>query len=291
MKKICFFNHFHNGDIFNSKPFVMDIMNNVQTEFYYAHNLNHKIISDLDIRNVLLSEIPIPPKTKLAETDACYFINTWIGAYFEPDGECTLKFSYSMYEKIYLYLGDMWGIHIKLKPIEEYWPTIDFTKFDVRMVDSFVKDKRLVLISNGPAHSNQCVYNGDMKFIIEGLADMFPHISFVATQKFITSKVNIFFTDDIIKTNNSDLNEISYLSTYCDIIIGRSSGPFSFCLTKNNVYDEKKTFYCFGDRETDCFFHGTPTKAHLIFSKYETEEKIFSDIKTIIGEKTHVVLD
>lgn len=289
MKKICFFNHFHNGDIFNSKPFVMDIMNNIQTEFYYAYNLSPKIISDLNISCVELSSLPIPPKVKFAESDACYFINTWIGAYFEPDGECTLKFSYSMYEKIYSYLNTLLGSNLKLKPIEEYWPTIDFTKFDVASIDAFIKDKKIVLLSNGPAHSNQCVYNDDMKNVIEELANSFSYISFVATKKFNTTKENIHFTDDIIDINDSDLNEISYLSKYSDIVVGRSSGPFSFCLTKENVYDVNKTFYCFGDKETDCFFHGTSAKARFVFSKYENEKKLFFDIQNLIGEK-HVIL-
>lgn len=285
MKKICFFNHFHNGDIFNSKPFIMDIMSNVQTEFYYAHNLSPKIIADLNIGQLPVSGLPLPPKAKIGESDDCYFVNTWIGAYFEPDGECTLKFSYSMYEKIYSYLNDLCGTNLALKPIEEYWPRIDFTKFDIRSVDVFVEDKKIVLLSNGPAHSNQCVYNGDMKNIIEELADKFKNVSFVATKKFDATKQNIHFTDDIIKTNDSDLNEISYLSKYSDLIVGRSSGPFSFCLTKDNVNNTKKTFYCFGDKETDCFFHGTPANAQFIFAKYENEEKISSDLQQLIGEK------
>lgn len=263
----------------------MDIMSNIQTEFFYAHNLSPKIISDLNVGHIPLSSLPLPPKAKLAESDDCYFINTWIGAYFEPDGECTLKFSYSMYEKIYSYLNQILGTNLTLKPIEEYWPRIDFTKFDIRSVDEFIEDKKIVLLSNGPAHSNQCSYNGDMKNIIEELADKFRHVSFVATKKFNTEKQNIFFTDDIINVQDSDLNEISYLSKYSDLVIGRSSGPFSFCLTNENVYDIRKIFYCFGDKETDCFFHGTPANAKFIFAKYENGEKISSDLQNLIGEK------
>ena len=36
--------------------------------------------------------------------------------------------------------------------------------------------------------------------------------------------------------------EISYISTFCDVIIGRASGPHCFTHTKENLLNTKKTF-------------------------------------------------
>ena len=35
---------------------------------------------------------------------------------------------------------------------------------------------------------------------------------------------------------------ISFISTKCDIIIGRASGPFCYCHVKENLLDKNKTF-------------------------------------------------
>ena len=54
--------------------------------------------------------------------------------------------------------------------------------------------------------------------------------------------------------DNNDLNEISYLSTFCDVIIGKESGPFAFCTIKDNLMNENKTFINFCDRNDWVWF-------------------------------------
>ena len=63
---------------------------------------------------------------------------------------------------------------------------------------------------------------------------------------------NISYTSDIIGTKQEpDLQEISYLSTLVDVIIGKNSGPYVFCETYDNYMDKDKTFVSFNTKHKD----------------------------------------
>lgn len=288
INEICFFNHYHNGDIFNSKPFVQDIMNNISDKrYYYAHRTNQKILKDTNVTQLPLAFFPLNDKIKFAfnNTQDILFINTWIGSYFDIiKGECTLKFSYAMYEKIYEQINEILKTSLQLKDIQEYWPTINYSRFNLVFVNRLLmkhSGTKKILISNGPGHSNQCVYNQNMADMILEIASAKPNYTFVVTHKFPSTLENILFTDDM-EIEDGDLNEISFLSCMCDIIIGRSSGPFTFSIIKDNVDDPTKTFFCFGDREHDYFISGTPTACKSIFHKFESTDKLKESILSIL---------
>lgn len=285
-KPIIFYNHYHNGDLFNSKAFVIEIMEQMPIQFFYAHGKSEKTLKDLNIPQLKLEQIfPLTQqdnKYRMISADNVLLVNTWIGSYFEPEGECTLKFSYSMYEKIYDALNEVYGTNLRLKEdMNEYFPSVDFTAFDLIKTDEFLKSvsNKKVLCSNGPALSGQCVYNGDMREIIEKLSDEHDDTCFIATHKFDSDRKNIHFTQDIIGVDDCDLNEISYISNHCDLIVGRSSGPFSFSCTKHNMQNPDKTFLCFGDKITDCFQYGTNTKANFVFEQFTSLENLYTTIK------------
>lgn len=290
MKRIYFFNFFHNGDLFNSKPFVKEIMANIPVEYFYVHGKSPRILQDLDLKQLKLEQLfPITQndyKLKMIVADNAVVVNTWIGAYFEPDGECTLKFSYGMYKKVYEELNKLYGSNLSLgSNVVDYFPSVDFSKFDLKRIDDYMSKNsgRKILICNGPALSNQCSYNGDMREIIYALASEYRDINFICTHKFYCDIPNVSFSDDITAISDCDLNEISYISNFCDTIIGRSSGPFSFSCTKDNMNDEKKKFICFGDRITDCFQYGTDTKARFVFEKYSNSNNLLEVIKREIN--------
>lgn len=296
MKSICFFNCYHNGDVFNSKAFVTEIMRNIDTKYYYAHNNNPKIIADLPIEQINLSQIENfnNCSDKFIITDDVVYVNTWIGPYFEPNGECTLRFSYYMYGKIYEELNRIFGSSLSLGKAINYFPKVDYSFFpDVSKVDAFLAEnnsyKKKILISNGPGHSNQVArYNEDMSDIIDKLAEYYSYSHsnylFIATHKYDTKMNNVRFTDDIIQAQNGDLNEISYLSKFCDFVIGRSSGPYSFSCTYDNMNDETKTFFCFGDRRNDCFQVGIEeTKNKFIFHTFQTKEILYENLEKCLS--------
>jgi hypothetical protein len=64
--------------------------------------------------------------------------------------------------------------------------------------------------------------------------------------------MNIFYIEYILQKPFFNLNEISYFSTFCDILIGRGSGPFSFCEVKENL-DKIWVSITFPHLEKDAF--------------------------------------
>jgi hypothetical protein len=290
---IVFYSYFHNGDVFFSKPFIKQIMETIPVKFYYAHRNHPKILMDVDIQQIMLQQsMPMHSNKVIRANNAC-LVNTWIGAHFpfgvpgNKEGSCTIGYSYGMYELIYDQLNKIYGSNLKLnEDIKSYFSYINFDKFDLSKVKKYLSQdsRKKILISNNPGLSNQCSYNGNMQDIVEHLASSFKDISFICTLKFTTNHRNIFFTDDINQENQCDLNEISYLSKFCDIIVGRSSGPFSFSLTRENIQDYSKVFICFGDRITDCYQHNVKTNSKFVFEKILTQESLLNTIKNEINE-------
>ena len=62
---------------------------------------------------------------------------------------------------------------------------------------------------------------------------------------------NVKFTNNIFKDKTVDLFEISYLSKFCDIIIGRNSGPYTYSETYDNYMDNTKTFLSFNTKNPE----------------------------------------
>jgi hypothetical protein len=151
------------------------------------------------------------------------------------------------------------SIFDNLKGIENYIPSIDYTKFNLKSFnEDKLKNKKNVLFCNNFVNSRQSE-NFSFSEIINNLGEKFKDINFIITnyESGIIIKENVFYTTDIITGfNNFDLNEISYLSTKCDVIIGRSSGPYSFSIVKENILNSKKKFVCFTNVINDAWFLG-----------------------------------
>ena len=139
-----------------------------------------------------------------------------------------------------------------LKTVYEYIPSIDFSYYDTEGVNNFLetvkKSKRMVLIDNGKVLSKQAE-NFDFTLVIRSLAEIFTDIIFVITHEINYKAENVFTASEIINSTNStlvfDLNEISYLSQFCDTLIGRCSGPHTFCQTLDNWLDKDKVLLSF----------------------------------------------
>lgn len=289
MKSICFFNHYHNGDLFNSKSFISEIINSIDTKFYYSHSNHPNVLKDLKVE---FKELPVVKHNiKFFEKEDIFYINTWIGAYFDnPNedyyGECSIRFLYVMFSKIYKEINQVFGTNLELKQVSSYIPFVDYTKFDISNVDKFleVEERKKILFSNGPCLSFQCDYTGNMAEMINYFATNNRDKIFIATQKFETSLENVKFTSDIIKVPECDLNEISYLSKFCSMIVGRNSGPFCFTNTNENINDPNKIFYAFGDKETDCIICGLDIESNFIFEYYSSIKQIKESIGELIEQ-------
>lgn len=291
IQQIAFFNHYHNGDLYHSKPFVSDLVHQLKDiKFCYFHSKDVRILTDLEIPQFDIGSIGNNPRIQIVQGEMndipSLFINTWIGAYFEllGDGQCSLRFTYRLWQHIYGTLNEQFGLKVRLDDIEEYWPIIDYRKYHTANIDHFIeenKNKKLILICNGQGLSGQCSFNTDMSLEVKDLAQKNPDKIFITTSKIGSFANNIFYTGDITRVT-PDLNEISYLSQYCNLIIGRSSGPFCFSTTKRNINDSFKTFFCFGDNEKDSYPYDMPTKANYLFHKYSNRDTLMNEMSRLL---------
>ena len=89
---------------------------------------------------------------------------------------------------------------------------------------------------------------------------------------------------------SSNLNEISYLSTKCDLIIGRSSGPYTFCIVEENYNKNKLICLCdeyssswFMDNEDYDIKSSTIENKDFTWSNNYNVENILELIKNKLG--------
>jgi hypothetical protein len=263
-------------------------MYNVDTEFLYSHSMNPAVLADMDIQYEPM--VNMPHKARYLDLGDTLMINTWIGSYFGHgityDFECTLRFTHQMYARIFDLINQVFpGTGMVLGPVDSYIPFVNYGMVNKRDVNNFLiaNPRKRVLFSNGPCHSGQCEYNGDMRELIEAVAAKNPLVTFVATHTFNTQAKNIKFTSDIIDQSvGCDLNEISYLSTHCDLIIGRNSGPYCFTVTDTNVTNPDKTFFAFGTSDDTSFLKGIDTPAKFIFEKYTNLENVQKSVSELV---------
>ena len=265
--RIIFFNHFHRGDLFTHKEFIRHLKALLPDGNMEYWHFNHPKVN-LDLK-VPLTNTPhqLDRNVKFYDQGEVIAINTWIGVW----GDIFARYGGVNIDSLY----DSWGeIYKKLKveihrDRELYLPTVDYSFFNVKKVDSFIqsRNRKRILICNGKPMSNQS-FESDLSEQVNRFALKYNDVDFICTKKIATNLSNIYFTDDIIgdndvfigpnpywndrSSNTCDLNEISYLSTHCDGIIGKNSGPFVFCETAQNLKDASKVIvsFCKGPNES-----------------------------------------
>ena len=286
---IVFFNHWHNGDLHVSRTFVKKISRHIGGAVY-AHKNDSGLLNDLDVETnpSLLKNVSKEDVVKKVGGDT--YVNTWYGAErfrFIKQEEISFSCLYSLFEyscnKLGFSISDIdqnpWG----------FFPSIDYTKFHIGRIDKFVKTdtRKKVLICNNAVRSGQAV-NFDMNQAIMLLAQTYRDTLWLVTNK--TSPVikmgNVIYTSDVIgKSAGSDLNENSYIAGFCDLVVGRYSGPYTFSYTYNYLFKRGLRYVCFlakgrpgisdakwiGNR-----FGNTRYKSRIISSPETTTKKVVS---------------
>lgn len=246
IENVYFFNNFHNGDVFYSKEFVKDIKSKIGKNHYYIHNNDFSILKDMDIEQIRKST-PKNEISVLIENDL--YINTWIGQqktkYLSTaNSGCNLNTNYNMFCDIYKQLN------IEINSIEYYIPSVNFEKVQTLNIDNFINsNKRYILICNNEVLSGQSK-NFNFDPIIDYLSTTYPDLMFIISNDTSLNKNNIFNFSNIGGITNN-LLEISYISTKCDVIIGRASGPFCFTHIDENINNPNKIFVSFSYGEAE----------------------------------------
>lgn len=279
--------------MFVSKEFIRHIINELPDFKFGYYHLNHpKTTKDLGLE--YLGRPSFRENSKFVEEGDTLNINSWIGAYHPIhtnelphfwNGGINYICLYNTWEYIFSKINSYFGTNLKIKESpNDYVPTINYEVFDVSDYDNFLKERKetkKILFSNGKAMSGQS-FHEDMSSIISYFATKYSQHDFICTTKFNTDLKNIFFTDDIYQEKDElidvnvpwndrilkscDLNEISYLSRGCDIIVGKNSGPFIYCMTKENFMKENKYIISFNRDMEDSLGYGVDLECEYVFS-------------------------
>lgn len=229
-KKLIFYNHFHNGDIHSARNFVKDIMSKIEySETIYYHENSSTILKDIYLKHI---KDKYPTSELFIENDNEIIINTWFHTqHGHRHHQCTLEALYYNFTIIYK------NLDIKLEPIEYYIPTVDYNKFKIENIDNFFNDrkyKKYVYMANGPIRSFQSMEE-NMDRVIGEISKNKDNLIIIANDSNFKD-TNVIESKDIIGSKGiDDLNENSYLTTKCDVIIGRESGPYFFSYVKENT--------------------------------------------------------
>jgi len=256
--KVILVNHFHNGDLHVSRGIIRKIIERVKqqdptTTFVYSHKCHPTLLQDIPD----LEYDPEPIKLLRNEHDNLLkvkdsvYINTWYGQQHQK----YVRLYETTFDCLYSALEDscrqLWGFSLSdiSTDLRDFFPTIDYSKYEIGEAKQWIDNhgEQKILIENGFALSNQSD-NFAMEPIIIDLAQKYPQKTFILTcpSVILDKPDNVVFSSDIIKKNiKSDLNEVSYLSSHCDVIIGRASGVFSFTLTQENLFKRKINYLCF----------------------------------------------
>ncbi len=290
-REICFYNRFGNGDLFNTREFVKKMMEFYpNTAFFFAHPKNPRMFEDIpNLKYAKIRPFMLGDRHFIIGKEDDLYLNTWIGLngkYVGPGIACSID------RQLWL-----WNDLVKMVNLEidfgenslEYIPRIEYKKLNPKYIDrieNFVNHtwtKRKVLICNGPVQSNQAK-NFDFDPVIVLLCYEFPNVAFITTKKIPFQFPNLFFTGDIIQSEDKfDLNEISYLSRFCDTIVGRSSGPFSFTQVALNYDDKSKAFLSFSyHKEGGHLVMKGKTKARKYWSGATDTQGVFKEIRRAI---------
>lgn len=254
--KIVFFNHYHRGDLHTSKEFIKQIQTEaVGFEFEYLHNNPDILTNEFNIVKTGTPEV-LEYKTPFYQDENVLYVNSWVGCNWDifcKHGGINMQTLYESWGKIFETINEYFNLNLKLKESkEEYLPRVDYSFAKTDNIEKYLQtNKRRILICNNVPASNQS-FNSDMQEEIILFARKNTDTDFICTNKISHDLNNIKFVDDIIGFNlDCNLLEISYLSKYCDVIIGKNSGPYVFCETYDNYMNAGKTFVSFNKKHPD----------------------------------------
>lgn len=308
---IVFFNHCNNGDLHVSRELVKWFIGQAREAgiqgFIYAHERSSRILRDLD--GLGLQQVPIAsnglsgltPESKCVENITlldglpAVALNTWYAAspvWNKGNGfGCTLNTLHALFAD---HFRRLFGSEM-LEPVERFIPRVNWKHFQVeRFSDPALlrRDgwRKLVFVSNGQPWSGQSrLDSGVFLQEILGLIGRHPDVLFLLSnkQEGVLGGKNVAFTADEIRLpeGQNDLMENGYLTTHCDVIIGRGSGAYSMAYTADNLLNPKKKMVCFTDDEKTAQWIYPPgiVKAQILWSPARDAEGVRAALESALS--------
>jgi hypothetical protein len=285
---INLYNHGHNGDLFYSRMIFKPLISRGY-QIKFNHNNNPKIFEDCPTLHNGSLDLEIHNPLGNDNVDKKIF-NMWIGKmsgnyygiggpYYEEIEGCTFLTHKKICEDI------LKKLQITNIPDIDYLPTINFLRLNItsdlneKISQGKCNYEKLILVCNGDCLSGQAI-NFDFSPIILKLSKIFPNYLFLTTKLIESEFVNIINISDWTKLKY-DLLYISYISKFCNVIIGRASGPHCFTHIKENLLDVEKTFISFTKRETEGKWY-MESICNQIWSDSNDTKEIFNIISSNI---------
>lgn len=303
MKSLTVYNHFGLGDTFESREFILDWMRTLNVSTCEVETRFPAVFEDLPQIVTKPVSAHRDPHAPISRRAGRIVLNSWIGALngnttpkgdfvINPGVGCTVEGLHRMHATYMRWLG----LNGMKKPVVEYLSDIDYSKVPLGGVQEFVnlidlaelwRGHRLILICNGPTGS-QHAENFSMTRMVELLPNC-GNCIFIFTHREPCERANVFFTDDITRRppGGSDFNAISYLSTFCSVIVGRCSGAQMPCETKRNWMDPSKTLLSFTHHDNGASFVRDPValglKMRRVWSGASTPESAAKVLQSILS--------
>jgi hypothetical protein len=274
MKRLTVYNHFGLGDTFESREFILDWMYTLGLATCDVETHFPAVFEDLP--QIVTKPVAAHrnPHQHLSRRAGHVILNSWIGALngnttpkgdfvINPGVGCTVDNLHRMHAKYMRWLG----LNGMKKPVGDYLSDIDYSKIPLGGVPEFVKahaGKKMILICNGRTGSMHAE-NFDMSQMV-ALMPLTDDVHYILTERpRFFHDPNTTFTDDITqrRPGGSDFNAISYLSTFCSVIVGRCSGAQMPCETKRNWMDPSKTLLSFTHHDNGASFVRDPVALGL----------------------------
>jgi len=257
MTKILFYNHHANGDLHVSRTFIKTIIDNCKQkdpnlEFIYSHKNDPVLLCDIpELKHDSEIYKKIDPHCGDFIFDDVFYINTWyhcknniFGQYFDNSFDC-LFYLFNEIAEFRL------GFSFKQYVPEILFPNIDFDFVEgIDHINSELekyKGKKKVLIANGPAMSGQCANFPLLEPATKVIGTNDTIIIYTNEEEGLKLDERFIKSDTLfpaLKTK-SNLMQHAYLSTFCDVIIGRASGVSTFAFNTENLFKRSPIIFNF----------------------------------------------
>lgn len=268
LNSLVFYNNCNRGDLHVSRELVKIVARCVPSkEYYYAHNFSNRILLDLPLHCIKPTHLDRNRQFSHDARANILTLNTWYGVSPRSPGRCHLSTLVDLFQ----FHIERHEINCTLPPLEQCIPTIDYSKYNIAGPREFMQRsasawRKRVMVCDGPVLSRQTGGTlEDFRAAVLGAAIAHPDVLFLMTERGgVPAQQNIMYTADITGQPTDDLNECSYISTQCDVVIGRGSGPYTFAYVAENFGNPKKTMLCFTDSEQTALW--APATARMLWS-------------------------
>ena len=292
VEQIVWVNAANFGDIHVSRELVKYAMARLpHLKFAYCHRNAPELLRDIDgLEHWGPERFDLEGNKKKRSVeidDKTLALNTWY-AVSPLHGINGSGFGMTLNTLVELFKLHLSKFDLKItEPIDTFIPTIDFSKFHTSGVDAnlgrYARYRRRVLFCNGPAMSSQTNVSDEMmNALLLQLATAHPDVMFFNTtaQFAFEGYKNIRCSATVIGTppwGKCDLNETAYLGSFCDVIVGRCSGPQSFCYNTATLLDDLNTMVCLNtdERVAKWVYFSEAAKAKIVWSPEYQLEKLY----------------